>query len=198
MDVAIAIGFATTGATLLVTVLLFVVDRALTRREARANARHDLVVRVMDTFDLSARAIVRPAFMRAWVNSDLEFALLALRVLVDLPSNDRIIAVWLQRQVQHMQLATTIGERIQVRTGVGEAMLRWQHREIDAAWFKDQLQSDPVVSEMRIPFPSRLRQFVSETWAWTKLLVPIITFVVVLKQAAGIAQDLGRPQASER
>lgn len=131
MNTALAIGFATTTATLLVTVMLFAVDRALIRRAERAERRRQLVERVLDTFDGSTRAVTRPAFGKAWTNPEIEYALLMPRLLLDLGPKDRVLAPWMQPQVQLMHLVVSRKEKTLLRAKVVDALLQWHLGEVD-------------------------------------------------------------------
>lgn len=185
MDTAIAVGFATTGATLLVTVVLFAIDRCLQRKSAREAARREMVARVLRTFEGSMRTLARPVLVRAWQNPDLEFTLLIPRLLVDLPSRDRVIAKWLLRQVQLMRLAVTTRERVAIGAHVGQSLVRWQHREIKARWFTEQLATDPLATDFRVPTRTRVRQVTRDSWAWAQLLGLLAAVGMISRQVVG-------------
>lgn len=189
MDTALVIALFTTAATVAVAIGIFAAERIFAQKEAKVHARRNLTARVMETFDQSVRAIARPAFVRFWVNPDLEFALLTTRVLIDLPTKDRVIARWMQRQVQLMQLATTNFERIQIRAKVGEAMLRWQHREIGPMWFKDQIRLDPPVSDFKVPIGLKLKQQLAEAWRWAETLTLLPAIAFMIQQALQVSRD---------
>ena len=158
MNTALAIGFATTGATLFVTIGLFILDRSLARRRERREVRRLLVTRVLDAFDASTRQLLRPVFVQAWSNSDVEYALLTPRLLLDLNGSDRWIVPWLQRQIQHMQLSVTKKERIAIRAMVADRLLQWHLGAIKPPWFVDQLAKDPVAKNFAVPHTVKLRQ----------------------------------------
>ena len=84
MNPAVAVGFAPTGATVLVTAALFSLSRVFASRAQHREIRRQLKSRVLDTLDLSTRLMVRPAFVSAWFNPQVEFALLMPRLLLDL------------------------------------------------------------------------------------------------------------------
>jgi len=113
----VAIGFATTGATLLLSVVLFGLDRAFRVRAEKREVRRQLMVRVLDTLELATRSLVRPAFVQAWTNSDVEYAMLLPRLLLlDLGKRDRSIASWVHRRVQMMQLQPSPKAALVVQT----------------------------------------------------------------------------------
>ncbi len=170
MNTALAIGFATTGATLFVTVGLFILDRILARMRARREVKRLLVVRVLDAFDASTRNLVRPAFLQSLNNSEVEYALLTPRLLLDLGGKDRWIVPWLQRQIQLMQLSVTKLERMAVRATVAERLIQWHSGAISPAWFAAELTRDPVAENFRVPRSTKLKQFGRDSWGWTQLL----------------------------
>ncbi len=166
----VAIGFATTGATLLITVILFAVDRILSRRDQRQEVRRQLMTRVLDTFELSTRSLVRPALVQLWTNSDLEYALLLPRLLLDLGDKDRVIAAWVQRQVQVMQLEPSKRKALAIRTSVGEKLLRWHHGELPRTWFEAEVQRDPARQGFTVPKTIKIRRVFYDSWEWVQLL----------------------------
>lgn len=183
MNTALAIGFATTGATLLVTVGLFILDRALARRRERREVRRLLVMRVLDAFDASTRLLLRPAFVQAWSNSDVEYALLTPRLLLDLNGNDRWIVPWLQRQIQRMQLGVSKKERIAIRAMVADRLIQWHSGAIKPAWFSEQLAKDPVATDFAVPRVVKLKQFGRDSWAWAQLFGVLAGVALVIRQA---------------
>lgn len=183
MNTALAIGFATTGATLFVTIGLFILDRALARRRERREVQRLLVTRVLDAFDASTRRLLRPAFVQAWSNSEVEYALLAPRLLLDLRGRDRWIVLWLQRQIQHMQLSATKKERIAIRGTVTERLLQWHAGQIKPSWFSDQVAQDAVVKDFAVPFSVKLRQFGYDSWEWAQLFALLAGVAYMIRQA---------------
>jgi hypothetical protein len=177
-----AIGFATTGATLLATVGLFVADRILTRREGRREVRRQLMVRVLDAFDSSTRGLIRPAFVQAWTNDNLEYALLAPRLLLDLNGRERVIALWLQTQVQQMMLAVSRAERLRIRATVAERMIAWHVGEIRTSWFGREVGRRPIVRDLRIPPHVRVRQVARDSWSWAQLIAAVAGMALVVRQ----------------
>jgi len=182
MDTAIAIGFATTGATLLVTVGLFAWDRIMRRREGRREVRRQLMLRVLNAFDSSTRGLIRPAFEQAWTNDNLEYALLAPRVLLDLNGRERVIALWLQTQVQQMMLAVSKYERLSIRATVAERMIAWHVGEIKTSWFGREVSRRPVIRDLRIPPHVRVRQFARDSWSWAQLIAAVAGIALVVRQ----------------
>jgi hypothetical protein len=168
MDVAIAIGFATTGLTLLVTVSLFAIDRILTRRAQLVEVRRLLIVRVLDALDASTRSMIRPAFVTAWSNPDLEFALLTPRLYLDLEQSDRAVAAWVQRQVQRMQLAGSGRKALLIRAGVADHLIRWHLGEMDTSDFAAMNLRDPMVAGFRVPLKTKLGRMLRESWRWAQ------------------------------
>jgi hypothetical protein len=168
MDVALTIGFATTGVTLMVTVGLFVTDRVLTRRAQRVEVRRLLIVRVLDSLDASTRSMIRPAFVTAWTNPDLEFALLAPRLYLDLERSDRAVAGWVQRQVQKMQLARGAREALLIRASVADHLIRWHLGELATSDFTKMNLEDPTVRDFRVPMKTKLGRTSRDSWRWAQ------------------------------
>lgn len=182
MNTALAIGFATTGATLLVTVGLFVLDRVLARKRERREVRRLLVVRVLDAFDASTRNLIRPAFVQAWSNNEIEYLLLTPRLLLDLSGQDQWIVPWLQRQVQLMQLSVTKTERMATRANVADRLLQWHSGSIGAGWFAEKVTRDPVAKDFRVPGSTKLKQFGRDSWGWAQVFAIIAAFGLLIRQ----------------
>ncbi|MEO8528527.1 MAG: hypothetical protein ABI435_05570 [Pseudolysinimonas sp.] len=182
MNTALAIGFATTGVTLLVSIFLFSLDRFLTRRANARALRRELVARVLDTFEQSTRALLRPAFVQAWTNGEVEFTLLTPRLLLDLEPKERVIVGWMQRQVQLMQLSVARAERVRIRVEVAEALIRWHQGSRSLSWFAVELKKDPVVHGLIVPKSVRARQFVRDSWAWAQFLGLLAAIAFVLRR----------------
>jgi hypothetical protein len=172
-----------------VTVVLFSVDRVTQRKIMAAASRRDVVARVLDAFDSSARAMARPVFVKAWVNPELEFTLLVPRLLVDLPKGDRVISAWLLRQVQLMRLAATNSDRVKIGANVGDRLLQWQHHEIKVKWFIDQLANDPVSPEFKVPLRVKVTQTVRDSWAYVQLLVVLAGVVLIARQVTSVGRQ---------
>lgn len=183
MNTALAIGYATTGCTLFVTVVLFVLDRLFTRRRERREVERQLVTRVLDAFDASTRNLFRPAFIQAWNNSDVEYALLAPRLLLDLEGRNRFIVPWLMRQIQHMQMSVTKKERVAIRAHVADRLIQWHAREIGPSWFAGQLGKDPIERSFSVPRSIKLKQFGRDSWAWAQLFGVIAGASLMIRQA---------------
>ncbi|WBU36705.1 hypothetical protein [Homoserinibacter sp. YIM 151385] len=181
MDAALHIGFATTGATLLVTVGLFAWDRAASRASAKRELKRQLVARVLDAFESSTRSLIRPAFVQAWTNAELEYTLLLPRLLLDLNGRDRFIALWMHRQIQLMRLAVTKRERVAARAVVAERLIEWNAGTRKSAWFAQQVREDPPSSRFAVPTPTRIRQFSRDSWAWAQLLAAMAAVGVLIK-----------------
>ena len=183
MNTALAIGFASTSATLLVTIVLFGLDRILARRRDRHETRRLLVTRVLDVFDASTRTLIRPAFTQAWTNSEVEYALLTPRLLLDLHGRDTVIVEWLLRQVQRMQLAVIRRDRIAIRTAVTDRLLQWHSAAIGPQWFVDDLAADPLVANFLIPGRVRLKQFGRDSWGWAQVFAVLAGMAVLVRSA---------------
>lgn len=181
MDPALYIGFATTGATLFVTVVLFAWDRLSTRARAKRELKRQLVARVIDTFDASTRSLIRPAFMQAWTNAELEYTLLLPRLLLDLNGRDRFVALWMHRQIQLMRLAVTKSERVTARASVVERLLEWNEGTRKSGWFAQQVRDDPPRAEFSVPARTRLRQFSRDSWAWAQLFAAVAALGYLIK-----------------
>lgn len=183
MSTAIAIGFATTGVTLLVTVVLFATDRLLTRSREKRELRRLLVARVLDTFDQSTRLLLRPAVAQLWTNGELEFTLLTPRMLLDLSKQDRVIALWMQRQVQLMQLAVRKEAKVRIRAASAEALLLWHHGERDLQWFTTQLKADPQQQPFKVPAITKAKQLGRDSWAWAQVFAVLAGVAFLIRQA---------------
>ena len=182
MDAALYIGFATTGATLFVTVALFAWDRLSSRARAKRELKRQLVARVLDAFEASTRSLIRPAFVQAWTNAELEYTLLLPRLLLDLNGRDRFIALWMHRQIQLMRLAVTKRERVAARALVAERLIDWNAGTRKSAWFAQQVREDPPSPKFSVPTPIRIRQFSRDSWAWAQLFAAMAAVGVLIKQ----------------
>lgn len=179
----VAIGFATTGVTLLVSVGLFALDRTLKIRADRREVRRQLMVRVLDTLELATRSLVRPAFVQAWTNSDVEYALLLPRLLLDLGRRDRAIAAWVHSRVQLMQLQASPKSALAIRADVAGKLLEWQQGELNLAWFEGQLGLDPPVHGFKVPLRVKIARLGHDGWAWTQLLCVVAGVAAMIRQS---------------
>ena len=179
----VAIGFATTGATLLLSVVLFTLDRVLKIRADRREVRRQLMVRVLDTLELATRSLVRPAFFQAWINSDVEYAMLLPRLLLDLGKRDRAIAAWVHRRVQVMQLQPSPKAALVIRADVAGRLLQWQQGELRLAWFERQLKTDRPLTPFEVPRKIKLARLGHDGWAWAQTLLVVAVIAVMIRQA---------------
>jgi len=180
---AVTIGFASTAATLFVTVVLFGVERIASMLSARNQARRDLVARVINVFETAARTSIRPALARAWTNPEVEYALLLPRLLLELRKRDRVIALWVQRQVQLMQLEPRKRERIKIQAKVAEKLVLWHHGEASTSWFALEIRKDPPVPGFSVPLRVRTLQLAGMSWSWAQLFFAIGGLAAMIRQA---------------
>jgi hypothetical protein len=179
----VAIGFATTGATVLLTVILFGLDRYLRRRASQQEVRRQLMMRVLDTFELATRSLVRPAFVQAWTNVDVEYAMLLPRLLLDLGKRDRVIAVWLQKQVQLMQLEPSHRRALAIRGDVAVKLLQWQQLDLERSWFENEVRASPPTQPFIVPRKVKLTRLAHDGWAWAQLLAVLAAVSAMFRQA---------------
>ena len=152
---AALIAFATTAATLSVTIMLALLELRRRRRDAAEVRRTQIVGRVLDTLERGTRAAARAPIAGWWSPNELEYALLLPRLLAELPPGDESVATWVARRVQHLQAATSRKSQIQIGADVATRILEWGRREIDVAWFTEQLKVDPWVRGVRPPRRAR-------------------------------------------
>lgn len=181
MDPA-SIGFATTGTTLLITVSLFALDRVLGRRAVRQEKRRQLMVRVLDTLDLASRSLARPAFVQMWTNSDLEYALLGPRLLLDLGKKDRVVAAWVLHQIQLMQLEASAKRALVLRASVSARLLQWHHGELRRSWFDGELRVSGIDPDFRVPMKVRSERMMRDAWSWAQLTGVVVAFAFTLRE----------------
>jgi hypothetical protein len=135
--------------------------------------------RVLDAFDASTRQLLRPVFVQAWSNSDVEYALTHPTAPAGSKRRRSMDRAWLQRQIQHMRLSVTKKERIVIRAMVADRLLQWHVGAIKPSWFADQLE-DPVAKSFAVPHSIKLKQFGRDSWGWAQvfgmLAVPLSSF----------------------
>ena len=114
---------------------------------------------------------------------DLEFNLLTPRLLLELGHKDRVIALWLQRQIQRMQLTVSRTDRVKISVAVAESLIMWHHRDRDAGWFRDQLLADPVAKSFAVPKRIKLRQVLSGSLSWMQIFMVPGGLAAIVRQA---------------
>lgn len=179
----VAIGFATTGATLLLTGVLFTLDRYFRARAERRELRRKLMVRVLDTLELATRSLVRPAFVQAWTNSDVEYAMLLPRLLLDLGKRDRVIAVWVLRQVQLMQLEPAHKKALAIRAEVTSKLLLWHLGELKTSWFDREVARDRPARQFAVPRSTKFKRLAHDGWAWAQLFAVVAAISALVRRA---------------
>lgn len=95
---AALIAFATTAATLSVTIVLALLEFRR-RREAVQSRREQIVGRVLDTLERATRAASRAPIAGWWAPNELEYALLLPRLLAELPEQGNAVAIWVARRI---------------------------------------------------------------------------------------------------
>jgi hypothetical protein len=184
MDViTLTIGFASTGITLLVTVILFAIDRVSLRRREVREARRQLVARVLDALDLSARALARPAFTHMWTNPDVEYALVIPRLLLELDRKDRVVASWLQRQTQLMLREPSKRKALAIRAEAAGRFVEWHQGERRLSWFREELKRDPVELQFKVGAAVRAKRLLLDSWSLTQWLGVLAGLLKVLQSA---------------
>ncbi|MCU1584533.1 MAG: hypothetical protein JWM49_1089 [Microbacteriaceae bacterium] len=147
------------------------------------------MVRVLDTLDALIRFMIRPAFVSVWTNPQIEYTLLMPRLLLDLGREDRMLAAWVQRQIQLMQLATSKKEAVRIRASVAEKLLGWHLGEINTAWFADQVRNDPAAVKLEIPLRAKAKQLSNDAWAWAQLFAALAAVGLMFRQVFKPSND---------
>src|SRR5690554_1219313 len=160
-SVAISVTLLTTSATLLLTIVLFVLGWLLRERAARLETRRRLISRVLDAVDSATRKSSNP--IRLAPRAELDYALVIPRLFVELRPKDRAIAEWASRQVQLMLVAPSDVAAARVGYGIGTELAKWHHRERTVAWFEEQVRQDPPITDFHVPISSKWRRNASRS-----------------------------------
>ncbi|GAB2850392.1 hypothetical protein GCM10027024_27780 [Microbacterium insulae] len=151
------IAFATTAATLAVTIWLALLEFRRRRREAAELRRAQIVSRVLDTLERGTRAASRAPVASWWSPNELEYALLLPRLLAELPQEDSVVATWVARRLQHLRNALSRRAQVVIGADIASHVVQWGRRELDNEWFAGQLQADPWIPGLK---PSRRSRWV--------------------------------------
>jgi len=149
---AALIAFATTAATLAVTIVLALIEYRRRRREAEELHRAQIVGRVLDTLERGTRAASRAPVVAWWSPNELEYALLLPRLLAELPREDAVVATWVARRLQVLQGALSRPAQIGIGADIASRVVQWGRNELKNDWFAEQLRLDPWIRGLR---PSR-------------------------------------------
>lgn len=160
---AAAFGVIVTGLGVIVTVVLFLVQSRRQRIQARLVARQELVSRVLDTIERASRAYALYPLSRLWTRSEMEIVLVLPRLVLELDSQDRDVAVWVARQVQLMQMETSDKGAVKIAQAIGIQLAEWHHGTRSLQWFTSELAKSPYDPNFTAPRANRakrwLRQF---------------------------------------
>jgi len=88
------------------------------------------------------------------------------RLLLELGKHDRVIALWVQRQVQLMQATPAKKGRVAIQAGVAEKLVLWHHGEMNRTWFAMQYAADPLPPKFVIPLRVRADKGARESMQW--------------------------------
>jgi hypothetical protein len=99
----LSIALFTTAATLVVTIVLFILEWRRRVQNSRVESRRLAISRVIDAVEAASRATTTPLHPRA--GGELELALAVPRLLLDIAPKDRAVAQWTTRKIQLMALA---------------------------------------------------------------------------------------------
>lgn len=168
---AVEIGFATTGATLFVSIALFAISWIRGRIVARHEARRLLLTRVLDTFENAYRGLLRAPWARLWSPAEAEYAILLPRLLLELPKRDRVIASWVARQVQLMQSQPSDQKAFTAAGSVAAQLVGWYHGEVKRQWFRNELAKDPYDPAFKVPAKAKRNRQLRGAWRWSKLTI---------------------------
>ncbi len=149
------IAFATTAATLTVTLVLALLEFRRRRRETGEARRAQIVGRVLDALENATRAAARAPIVGWWAPNELEYALLLPRLTAELPFADQAVGVWVARRLQHLRDATSRKAQVEIGADIAVHVVRWGHHEIDTSWFAEQLAADPWSPDFRPSTQSR-------------------------------------------
>jgi hypothetical protein len=190
---AALIAFATTAATLSVTVVLALAEFRRRRREAAEVRRGQIVGRVLDTLERATRAAAKAPIAGWWAPNELEYALLLPRLLAELPDEDNAVATWVARRIQHLQSATSRRRQVEIGADVAAKIVEWGRHEINAAWFTEQLQVDPWLRGTRPPRAARWMRSLRDGLQLVPVAI-VVGFGAAVFQAAS-AGELTPPSA---
>lgn len=184
----ILIGFLTTGATLFVTVALFAIDYVRRWRGDNRMHREAIVNDVLSTVDRASRSALRAPLSDLWSPSQVEYALLLIRLLATLPKEDEAVGYWAARQVQLQRAARTRKEATQIGLGIATEVVKWSRGERSRHWFIRENERDPWVKDFKPSRQVKLRRQLSDGWDWARLAA-VFTSVALATRAAVRAVD---------
>jgi hypothetical protein len=140
---AAALGAIAACIGVLVTLIVFVAQVAMTLRAAQVEARRMLVARVLDHVDRAARAHTLYPLSLLWTRAESELVMTLPRLTLDLGNRERAIAYWVARQVQHMQAELDPKRILRINYGVAFQLTEWHQGNVKTSWFVDANRRDP-------------------------------------------------------
>lgn len=187
MDIATAIALIAAVLGAFVATITFVVGRILDIRRAREDSRRATLTRLLDVVENSIRRQTRPDFLKTWSPTvELEYALFLQRLVLELPKDEHVVAVWVWRQIELMQSELTEAAVNRKGLAISERLIAWHHGDVATKWFDEQVKVDPPV-----------RSTPSRPVMWKRRARPLVSLVMVSAMLGFGAGALFRTMRSE-
>jgi len=165
-----------------VPVGLFVMESRRRRRSDLVEQRRTAIIHVLDAVDRIARGQALFPLSQIWMRPEAELSLTLSRLLLELPKAERDVAMWVARQTQLIQLESRQSARLALAVEVSFKLAAWHQGDLQLKWFSDQLASDPFNETLRIPLHIKIKKFLAELWAWTRIQALFLGAVLTLRK----------------
>ncbi len=157
-----------------VTLILFMLQSHRRTIDARRQARHDAISRVLSAMETTVKRQSVP--LLSWMgSSEIDYALVLPRLLHELEAKDEPVAQWVLKQTQAMRSAPTDKAAHSIGVAMSLKLVEWDPGNVTMAWFVEQVGDPSDLGKFKLTMAQRVRRWSSKAGTalagWTALFV---------------------------
>ena len=156
-----AVSAVISASAVVVTLILFMLKSRRRTLDARRQARHDAISRVLSAMEATVKRQRIPVL--SWLGSaELDYALVLPRLLHELDPKDEAVGQWVLQQTQSMMSAPS--DRASQKIGIATSLklVEWDRGTVDTAWFVTQVGEPSGLGTFTATRKQRARRWSSQ------------------------------------
>ena len=158
----------------IVTLILFMLQSHRRTMDARRQARHDAISRVLSAMEATVKRQRIP--LLSWMgSSEIDYALVVPRLLHELDPKDEAVGQWVLQQTQSMMSAPTDRAAQSIGVAMSLKLVEWDRGSVDTAWFATQVGEPSGLGAVKVTTKQRARRWSSKAGTafggWAALFV---------------------------
>lgn len=145
------------ASAVVVTLIIFMLQSRRRTVEARRQARHDAISRVLSAMEATVKRQRVPLLL--WMgSSEIDYALVVPRLLHELDQKDEAVGQWVLKQTQSMMSAPTDRASQVIGIATSLKLVEWDRGRVKTAWFVTQVGNPSGLATFKLTTKQRTRR----------------------------------------